>query len=521
MKKMYEILQEAHVRRKRFAPLRDIGVSVLVLLCATLLGYLFYTVGFTEANIITVYILGVVILSVITTNRLCCLVASIMSVLIFNFFFTVPRFTFLFVDPGYYVTFLIMFIASFLTGTLASRLKKNAAQSAQAAFRTQILFETNQLLQKESETTDVMAATAGQLTKLLKKDIVMYPAEKGSLQGPVVYPAGEDHPEELLTENERATADWAFRNNKHAGATTDTFATAKCLYLAIRVNEHVYGVVGIFINGQPLDSFENSVLLAILGECALAIENIKNAKEKEAAAILAKNEQLRANLLRAISHDLRTPLTSISGNASTLISNYQRLDDESRTQIFTDIYDDSMWLINLVENLLAVTRIEEGRVNLHSTAELMDEVIAEALKHVDRKSKEHIIRVHSEPEFILAQIDAKLIVQVLINIVDNAIKYTPEGSVIEISTRESGSMVEVSISDNGPGIPDEQKPHIFDMFYSGANKVADSRRSLGLGLSLCKSIVTAHGGTIEVTDHVPNGTTFTFTLPGGEVELHE
>lgn len=521
MKKMYEILQEAHVRRKRFAPLRDIGVSVLVLLCATLLGYLFYTVGFTEANIITVYILGVVILSVITTNRLCCLVASIMSVLIFNFFFTVPRFTFLFVDPGYYVTFLIMFIASFLTGTLASRLKKNAAQSAQAAFRTQVLFETNQLLQKESETTDVMAATAGQLTKLLKKDIVMYPAEKGSLQGPVVYPAGEDYPEELLTENERATADWAFRNNKHAGATTDTFATAKCLYLAIRVNEHVYGVVGIFINGQPLDSFENSVLLAILGECALAIENIKNAKEKEAAAILAKNEQLRANLLRAISHDLRTPLTSISGNASTLISNYQRLDDESRTQIFTDIYDDSMWLINLVENLLAVTRIEEGRVNLHSTAELMDEVIAEALKHVDRKSEEHIIRVHSEPEFILAQIDAKLIVQVLINIVDNAIKYTPEGSVIEISTRESGSMVEVSISDNGPGIPDEQKPHIFDMFYSGANKVADSRRSLGLGLSLCKSIVTAHGGTIEVTDHVPKGTTFTFTLPGGEVELHE
>ena len=521
MKKTYEMLQEAHVRRKRFAPLRDIGVSVLVLLCATLLGYLFYTVGFTEANIITVYILGVVILSVITTNRLCYLVASIMSVLIFNFFFTVPRFTFLFVDPGYYVTFLIMFIASFLTGTLASRLKKNAAQSAQAAFRTQVLFETNQLLQKESETTDVMAATAGQLTKLLKKDIVMYPAEKGSLQGPVVYPAGEDYPEELLTENERATADWAFRNNKHAGATTDTFATAKCLYLAIRVNEHVYGVVGIFINGQPLDSFENSVLLAILGECALAIENIKNAKEKEAAAILAKNEQLRANLLRAISHDLRTPLTSISGNASTLISNYQRLDDESRTQIFTDIYDDSMWLINLVENLLAVTRIEEGRVNLHSTAELMDEVIAEALKHVDRKSEEHIIRVHSEPEFILAQIDAKLIVQVLINIVDNAIKYTPEGSVIEISTRESGSMVEVSISDNGPGIPDEQKPHIFDMFYSGANKVADSRRSLGLGLSLCKSIVTAHGGTIEVTDHAPKGTTFTFTLPGGEVELHE
>ena len=111
--------------------------------------------------------------------------------------------------------------------------------------------------------------------------------------------------------------------------------------------------------------------------------------------------------------------------------------------------------------------------------------------------------------------------QVIINIVDNAIKYTPEGSVIEINTRECGSMVEVSVSDNGPGIPDEQKPHIFDMFYSGANKVADSRRSLGLGLSVCKSIITAHGGTIEVKDHEPKGTTFLFTLPGGEVEIHE
>ena len=517
----HEELDGMRGKLKSFISVKDIAVSVLVLLCATLLGYLFYAVGFTEANIITVYILGVVILSVLTTSRFCNLVTSVVSVLIFNFFFTVPRFTFRIVDPGYYVTFLIMFIASFLTGTLASRLKENAAQAARAAFRTKILFETNQLLQKESEERDVIAATAGQLTKLLKKDIVMYPAEKGTLQEPVIYPVDEDVTDGLLTENERAAADWAFCNNKHAGATTDTFATAKCLYLAIRVNEHVYGVVGISINERPMDPFENSVLLAILGECALAIENIKNAKEKEAAAILARNEQLRANLLRAISHDLRTPLTSISGNASNLLSNYQRLDDESRTQIFTDIYDDSMWLINLVENLLAVTRIEEGRVHLNSTAELMDEVIAEALKHVDRKSKDHMIQVHSEREFILAQIDAKLIVQVIINIVDNAIKYTPEGSVIEIHTRKQGSMVEVSVSDNGPGIPDEQKPRIFDMFYSGTNKVADSRRSLGLGLSLCKSIIIAHGGTIEVTDHKPKGATFTFTLPGGEVEIHE
>ncbi|MGN0477893.1 MAG: sensor histidine kinase, partial [Hominenteromicrobium sp.] len=215
------------------------------------------------------------------------------------------------------------------------------------------------------------------------------------------------------------------------------------------------------------------------------------------------------------------PLTSISGNASNLLYNYEKMDDGSRTQMFTDIYDDSMWLINLVENLLAVTRIEQGRVDLNQSAELMDEVVAEALRHVNRESRAHTIAVSSTEEFILAQIDAKLIVQVMINLVDNAIKYTPAGSKIEIHTEKRDKWVVVSVSDNGPGIPDEQKPRIFDMFYSGANKVADSRRSLGLGLSLCKSIVTAHGGTISVSDHLPHGTTFTFTVPAGEVELHE
>ena len=389
------------------------------------------------------------------------------------------------------------------------------------AYRTKILFETNQLLQKEQDENAVITATAGQLMKLLKKDIVVYLSDGKELATPNVFRAVNSIQEDLISENEKAVADWVFRNNKHAGATTDTLSSAKCLYLAIRVNQHVYGVAGIAVNGIPLDSFENSVLLSILGECALALENIKNAKEKEEAAVLAQNEQLRANLLRAISHDLRTPLTAISGSADNLLANYKKMDDALREQTFTDIYDDSMWLINLVENLLAVTRIEGGQVNLTRSIELMDEVVSEALKHINRKSKEHTIRVTSGKDFILAHIDAKLIVQVIINLVDNAIKYTPVGSVIEIHTDQKEQWVTVSVSDNGPGIPDEQKPRIFDMFYSGANKVVDSRRSLGLGLSLCKSIVTAHGGTISVSDNQPNGTVFTFTLPAGEVELHE
>lgn len=514
-------------RNNRFhvtaVPVRDLAKSVLVLLASTLVGYVFYTMGFSEANIVSVYIFGVLVISVITTSRFCGAAASVVSVLVFNFFFTVPRFTFRFSNPNYLVTFPIMFMVALLTGSLATRLKNNARQSANAAYRTKILFETNQLLQKETDEQSVVKATAGQLLKLLHKDIVVYLSNGQELESPSVFRESDSGERNLVSENEKAVAAWVLRNNKHAGATTDTLSSAQCLYLAIRVNQQVYGVVGIAMNEVPLDSFENSVLLSILGECALALENIKNAREKEEAAILARNEQLRANLLRAISHDLRTPLTSISGSAGNLLANYQKMDDETRKRTFSDIYDDSMWLINLVENLLAITRIEGGQVHLTQSVELMDEVIAEALRHINRKSREHIIRVSSSEDLILASIDAKLIVQVMVNLLDNAIKYTPPGSVIEVHTEKNIELrqVVVSVSDDGPGIPDDQKPHIFDMFYSGANKIADSRRSLGLGLSLCKSIVTAHGGTIWVTDHEPNGTVFTFTLPAGEVELHE
>mgnify|MGYP002566666916 FL=1 len=500
----------------------DILKCIFVLIISSLLGTVFLNLGFAEANIITVYVLGVLITSVITEHKIYSLISSIVSVLVFNFLFTEPRFTLRFYDQGYPVTFLIMFLVAFLTGSLAIRLKNHAKLSAQSAYRTKVLFDTNQLLQQSKDSEEIISVTSNQLIKLLGKDIIFYLAKNEKLDKPYCFCAsGGTLGEEYTSDNERAVAQWVLINNKHAGATTATLSNAKCLYLAVRVNNNVYGVVGIVINQQPIDSFENSILLSILGECALALENYKNAREKEEAAVLAKNEQLRANLLRAISHDLRTPLTSISGNASNLISNGSSFDEDTKMQLYTDIYDDSMWLINLVENLLAVTRIEEGRLNLRMSEDLVDDAVAEALHHINRKSTEHLITVESEDEFLLAKMDAKLIVQVIINIVDNAIKYTPKGSHIVIRTKKCGDEAVVSVADDGYGIPDEIKPRVFDMFYSGANTIADSRRSLGLGLSLCKSIINAHEGKITVTDNIPHGTIFTFTLPIGEVQVHE
>jgi len=496
--------------------------SAAILALVSLVNVILFALGFTDANIIMVYILGVLVTSIVTTHQIYSIASAVLSVILFNFIFTEPRFSLHAFDAGYPITFAVMFLAAYITGSLAIRLKENARQSAQAAYRTRILFDTDQLLNRAENRDEIISILAGQLIKLLNRDVVIYPMASGRLMEPVPFPEdGHELKRPMMTSGERTIAEWVAQNNRHAGATTDMFSESISLYLAIRINERVYGVVGIAMNGGKLDSFENSVLLSMLGEGALALENEKNAREKEEAAILAKNEQLRANLLRAISHDLRTPLTSISGNASILLSGDEAFDESTRRQLYRNIHDESMWLINLVENLLSVTRIEDGRMNLNPSAELMEEIIDEALRHVSRRSMEHRIIIRKTDDLILVHADAKLIVQVLINLIDNAVKYTPQGSEILISVSQQNGMALVAVADQGPGIPEDAREKVFEMFYTGAPYAADSRRSLGLGLSLCRSIVSAHGGTISVRDNLPVGAVFEFTLPLEEVSFHE
>ena len=510
------------VSKKPEPVMKDLIISGLILAAATGIGSLFDKVGFSEANIITIYILGVLITSVLTSQRLYSLISSVISVLLFNFCFTDPRLSLDTYDTGYPVTFIIMFLAAFMTSSLAVRIKRQARQAAATAYRTKILFDTNQLLSSERDFEGIINVTCTQLKKLLNRDILFYRVDQEKLLLPTLFSVSADQRiEEYTDEKEQAVAVWVYKNNKHAGATTHTLGNSKCLYLSVRVSDNVYGVVGIAIDHIPLEAFENSIMLSILGECALALQNQQISMEREAAALFAKNEQMRANMLRSISHDLRTPLTSISGNAGILLSDEDNIRKEKRVQLYADIYEDSLWLINLVENLLSVTRIEDGTMKLNMTTELLDEVIEEALKHTDYRRKEHNIRVKSWDTFVLVKIDARLIMQVIINLVDNAVKYTPKGSDITIETKLKDQEVIVTVSDNGEGISDEAKKHIFEMFYTADSKIADSRRSLGLGLALCKSIITAHHGTIWVSDGKPQGTVFTFTLPGEEVILHE
>ena len=502
--------------KPRFANvLKGLTISAVVLLLSSLLGWLFFRLGFTEANIITIYILGVLLIAIFTESKICWVVASVASVLIFNFLFTEPKFTFLAYGSGYPVTFIIMLTASLIIGGTTEKLKTREYQATQTAYRTKILFDANQLIQKASDETEILRVTANQLKKLLNRNVIVFDDKAQK-----VYATKEENADAVMPDCEQIVLR-VTKNNVKEGKGTDIFPESDYTFFPICKNGKNYGAIGIFAGEKPIDSFDESIVVSVIGECAIVIDGIINAKERERVAVFAKNEQLRANLLRSISHDLRTPLTSISGNASNLISNGNVIDNATKTQIYEDIYSDSLWLINLVENLLAVTRLEEGRMNINLTTELVGDVIAEALKHIHTKSEKQKITVIQQDDLLLAKMDARLIVQVLINLLDNAVKYTPSDSQITITAKRNGEMVCVSVADNGHGIPDEQKSRVFDMFYTGSTKIADSRRSIGLGLSLCKSIINAHGGEITVTDNTPRGAIFTFTLPAGEVEIYE
>ena len=508
--------------RPAMPTLRELLLTLGILTAATAIGWLFLRLGFTDANIITLYLLGVLFTSVLTSGYTCGILASILSVILFNYFLTEPHLSLLAYGSGYPVTFVIMLGASILTGTLAAKLKAHAQLSAHDAFRTKLLFDTNQQLQKAQSEEDAYQTTAVQLQRLLERDILVYPAENGQLGTGLFYAAdGSPACSVPPAQRESEVVEWTWQNRKRAGATTAQFPRAKYLYLAIRTQQQAYGVIGISIAGKPLDAFESSITLSILGECALALDNLRNAREKEEAAVLAKNEQLRANLLRSISHDLRTPLTSISGNADTLLHSYNVLDEQTRKQIFTDIYDDAQWLTGLVENLLSVTKIADGSVKLRLSDQVVDDIVSEALRHIDRRSAEHHITVDCGDEPLLVRVDAGLIVQVLINLVNNAVKYTPAGSNIRITAIPRDNMAEICVSDNGPGIPDELKEHVFEMFFTGGNPIGDSRRSLGLGLTLCQAIIHAHNGEMTLKENSPHGCIFSFTVPLSEVNLNE
>lgn len=503
------VLQPSRIVRQNQTPrfnIRDVLITIGVMTVATLISLAVFESDINNANIVTIYILAVLVAAVLTADRIYGIVAALLYILVFNILFVEPYFS-LRVNGAYAVTYLVTLVSAILTGTLASRMKHSMAVANENATQTRVLLECSELLQHAHNEEDVITTVADQLVRLLKRAIIYYPVEDGELEEPLYFHVDNSSFDETSSST---IAQWVLDNNHHAGAYTSHFSDSTFRYLSIRVGENIYGIIGIRMERRFSD-FENNILLSLVGECGLTIENMRNIQERERAEAAAENERFRANILRSISHDLRTPLTSISGNATTLLQNETHLSTEEKKLIYSDINDDAVWLNSLVENLLAFTKLENVN-NLQRSTEVLQEVIEEAMRHIDHHSVEHDIIVEEPDELFLVEIDARLIIQVIINLVNNAIKYTPKGSWIIVSSRRICDRVAISVTDNGPGVPEDLKEHLFEMFATCHNTVADARRSLGLGLSLCKSIMDAHGEVIMYDDNPPHGAKFTFTM---------
>ena len=493
---------------------RDAVITLLCLAISTAVGFAFDWAGFSESNIITIYILGVLVTAVSTSGHLYGAANSLLSVLAFNFFFTEPRFTLQADGPSYPVTFLIMLSSSIIASSLASRVKEQARMAAEKSYYTELLLGSSQKLQTIRTEWDCLRLTAEQLSRMFDRPVIYALNDADKELDFRIEPADEHTLLEKLSTEEIGVAKWVQKNNKHAGATTNTLPDSKWLFLSVRGTRGVMGIVGVPIAGYVVpDAFEKNLMVALLGECGLSQERIRLEEERNQIALQTQRESLQANLLRAVSHDLRTPLTNINGSVGILMGKDQTLKPEVREQLYTAIDDDTNWLINMTENLLAATQLETDRTKLKTAPELLEDLFQSAVRQLDRRARDHHISVDLEDQTLMASMNAGMIQRVIINMMNNAIQYTPKDSHIILSGTRRKDWVEISVSDDGPGIPDEAKKHLFDLFYTAEQGKPDSKRGLGLGLHLCQSIVNAHGGTITVSDHAPSGTTFRFTLP--------
>lgn len=494
---------------------------------ATILSVLFDRSRFSNSNIITIYILAVLITSVMTAERIYGIIAAILYILLFNYLFIDPRFTFWVYDPDYMVTYFVSITASIITSNISSKMKQTMLQARINAFQAQILLNASEEFKKAVSKEEIARITASQLCRLLRRGIIFYPAKDGHLDestppeaarmqsGIIHYPVLEK-PDPVSRD---AIAE-ALSGNHRTGRGTMYYPETYNQFLCVRNGNDTYGVIAVAVDKESLTPFEENILLSIIGECALTFEIEKNRKEREDAQIIAENERFRSKLLRSISHDLRTPLTSITGNSANLLEHAEAFSLEERKAIYSDIYEDSIWLIDLVENLLTITRLEES-VALQQMAEVVADVLSTAVNTARRHKSDHRIVLECDTECLVAFMDVPLILQVLNNLISNAVKHTPPHSLIKIRDWREGNHVMVSVSDDGPGIPDEEKSKIFNLFYTRKAAEADNSRSLGLGLNLCKSILEAHGQNIWAEDNHPQGSVFVFSLALAEESSYE
>ncbi|MBK9713531.1 MAG: sensor histidine kinase KdpD [Kouleothrix sp.] len=492
------------------------GWGVLVVALCTVLAWLLRS-SFTEANLVMAYLLGVVVAAA-RFGRGPSILASVLSVAAFDFFFVQPYLTFAVSDVQYLVTFGVMLAVALVISTLTVRLRQQADAARQRERRVAALYDMSRDLAGSRGLEKLLRAVVSNIGQTFGSQVViMLQTDAGRLQawGSVAGWWAEGVNKQMIfapDTHDQGVAQWVYDHGQMAGLGTDTLSGARALYLPLIGSRGAVGVLGAR-PAQPrrfLAPEQLHLLETFASQAALALERAFLADQAQRAQVQAEAERLRSSLLSSVSHDLRTPLTAITGAASTLLDGQAAIGDGVRTELVQGIYDEAARLNRLVGNLLDMTRLESGAVQVRKEWQPLEEVVGAALNRQEHALRERPLEVQLPPDLPLAPLDGALIEQVLVNLLDNAAKYTPPGSPILLSARAAPQELTVTIADRGPGIPSGDERRIFEKFYRAAPA---GTHGSGLGLAICAAIVQAHGGRIWAESRPGGGAIFSFTLP--------
>ena len=461
---------------------------------------------FALSNLIMVYLLGVIIVAT-RHGRGPSLLASVLSVAAFDFFFVPPYFTFAVSDSQYLVTFAVMLVVALVISSLAVRIRAQAESARERERRMAALYAMSRELAGARGVRELREVAVRHIAEVFRTQVVMLlPQPDGRL-------APDDAAEFPMDASELAVGQWVHEHGQVAGQGTDTLPGASALYLPLTGSRGSVGVLGLRPQDpRPLQAPEQlHQLEAFASQTALAIERARLAEDGERAQVRAETERLRNSLLSSVSHDLRTPLASITGAASTLLEDEARLDARTRRDLLETLHEEADRLNRLVQNLLEMTRLESGALQVQTEWHPVEEVVGAALGRFGKALAQRPVTTRVPPELPLVPMDDVLIEQVLINLIDNALKYTPAESPIEVTAEDAGGAVLIEVADRGPGLPPGEERRIFEKFHR--TEGGPTVRGAGLGLAICRGIVQAHGGRIWAENRPGGGVTIRFTLP--------
>jgi len=504
-----EVIPHAPVTRRSPARKPDwaaYGRAGAVVALCTALAWLMFS-HFERSNLIMVYLLGVIGVAARSGPGPSAL-ASVLSVAAFDFFFVPPYLTFAVTDAQYLVTFAVMLVVALVISGLTVRIRVQAETARQRERRTAALYALSRELASTRGVEHVLRAATRHIAEVFGGHVaVLLPDPSGHLSLQTGLPAQFE-----MTPSELGVTQWVYEHGQMAGCGTATLPGAKALYLPLVASQRTLGVLGLQ-SAEPhaLEAPEQLHLLeTFANQIALALERTQLAEVAQEAQIRAEAERLRSSLLSSVSHDLRTPLATITGAASSLLESEEKFDAPTQRELLESLSEEAERLNRLVNNLLEMTRLESGTLQVRKEWYPLEEVVGAALGRLAKLLRDRPVTTSLPANLPLVPIDDVLLEQVLINLLDNAVKHTPDGGLLEITAWAHDGAVTVEVADRGSGLKPGDEERVFEKFYRGPGLTS---RGAGLGLAICRGIVEAHGGRIWAENRPGGGVAFRFTIP--------